>query len=223
MERREGTMRIALLGAIMAVALTAAGRGAAAPAISGDYLEARSANVYIGACHAGAEYGTMGREAVLTWRFRGGEWEGTDLTGLVAVAIMSGSDNLARPEVQRHTVLYLDAKATPEQRAALLSLLRAKHAKTFGELREVKSIPITLAETAEGYRLRAGDLVSLDVAKEPNKSCCTMPMEVWYQPFVPVAGSKIGYTAVNTFKGAAEMPNWTRVGQNSAIFGSFSF
>jgi hypothetical protein len=165
----------------------------------------------------------MGREAVLAWRFRGGEWQGVDLTGLTAVAVMAGDDNLARPEVQRHTVLYLDAAASPEQRKALLSLLQSKYGKTFGEVREVKSAPITLDQSSDAYRLRAGDILRLDVAKEPNKSCCTMPMEVWYQPFVPVQGSKIGYTALNTFSGAAKMPSWTRVHQNSAIFGTFSF
>jgi hypothetical protein len=216
-------MRTALLGAAVALAMSMAGPGSAAPAVSGDYLEARTANVYIGACHAGGEYGTMGREAVLAWHFRDGAWQGTDLKGLSAVAVMAGNDNLDRREVQRHTVLYLDAAATPAQRAALQALLQAKFGAALGEVRAVKTAPIAFEQGDASYRLRVGDQVRLDVSKEPSHTCCTMPMEVWYQPFVPVSGSKIGYTALNEFKGAAQMPSWSRVGQNSAFFGAFDF
>jgi hypothetical protein len=216
-------MRTALLGAAVALAMSMAGPGSAAPAVSGDYLEARTANVYVGACHAGGEYGTMGREAVLAWHFRDGAWQGTDLKGVSAVAVMAGNDNLDRKEVQRHTVLYLDAAATPAQREALQALLQAKFGATFGELREVKTAPIAFEQGDATYRVRVGDLVRLDVNKEPSHTCCTMPMEVWYQPFVPVPGSRVGFTALNEFKGTAQMPSWSRVGQNSAIFGAFGF
>jgi len=213
-------MRIALLG--MALLLTAAGRGMAAPALSGDYLEARTANVYIGACHAGSEYGTMGREAVLAWRVREGAWNGTDVSGLAAVAVMAGNENLARGDVKRKSVLYLDGAATPAQCAALEAMLRARYGASLGEIQRVLTAPITFSEADGTYRLRVGDAVRLDVNKEANRTCCTMPMEVWYQPFVPVQGSRIGYTAMNEFRGAAQMPAWSRVGQNSAIFGTFA-
>lgn len=213
-------MRNALFG--IALALGVAGPATAAPAITGDYLEARTANVYVGACHAGSEHGTMGREAVLAWRIREGVWNGTDVSGQVAVAVMAGNENLERADVKRATVLYLDAAASPAQRAALESLLRTRYGKALGEVKSVQSAPITLAEGEGSYRLRVGDSVRLDVNKEANRTCCTMPMEVWYQPFVPVKGSRIGYTALNQFDGARSMPSWSRVGQNSAIYGAFT-
>jgi hypothetical protein len=213
-------MRIALLG--LALLFTAAGRGMAAPQVSGEYLEARTANVYIGACHAGSEYGTMGREAVLAWRVQEGAWNGTDVSGLAAVAVMAGNENLARDDVKRHSVLYLDAAASPAQRAALEAMLRARYGAALGEVQRVLVAPIAFTNAAETYRLRVGDIVRLDVNKEANHTCCTMPMEVWYQPFVPVQSRQIGYTAMNAFRGADQMPSWSRVGQNSAIFGTFT-
>lgn len=216
-------MRIALLGAAAALLLTVATRGSAAPVVSGDYLEARTANVFIGACHAGSEYGTMGREAVLAWRFREGTFQGADLSGLAAVAVIAGNENLSRNDVKRRSVLYLDASATPKQRAALRALLEAKYGAALGTVLAVKPAPITLEEMKTGYRLRVADAVRLDVSKEADRSCCTMPMQVWYEPFIPVNGSKIGYTALNAFAGAETLPSWSRVGQNSAIFGTFGF
>jgi hypothetical protein len=207
----------------MVLALTATGQGLAAPSVSGDYLEARTANVYIGACHAGSEYGTMGREAVLAWRIREGVWKGTDVSGLSAVLVMAGNDNLEREDVKRQSVLYLDAAASPSQRTALESMLRARYGKALGEVQRVQSAPISFADSKGSYRLRVGETVRLDVNKEANRTCCTMPMEVWYQPFVPVQGSRIGYTAMNAFNGAERLPSWSRVGQNSAIFGTFAF
>jgi hypothetical protein len=216
-------MRSVLLGGALAIGLAMAQSATAAPTVTGEYLEARTANVYIGACHAGSEFGTTGREAVLAWRIGGGEWQGQKLKGLAAVAVMAGNDNLSRDDVRRQTMLYLDASATDPQRKALLSLLREKYAATFGEIVGVTAAPITFGDRENVYVVRVGDTVRLDVKKEANKTCCTMPMEVWYQPFVPVRDQRIGYSSVNEFKGAAQLPSWTRRNQNSAIFGSFGF
>src|SRR5579872_2344797 len=70
----------------------AAGTGAAAappptPAartLSGEYVEARTCNVYTGACHANGEMVTAGREAVLAWQIKQGTVEGVKVDGLNA-------------------------------------------------------------------------------------------------------------------------------------------
>jgi len=48
-------------------------------------------------------------------------------------------------------VVYLDARATPAQRSALLALLQA-HGEWPGAGRPVKSVPIRFAKTARGYK-----------------------------------------------------------------------
>ena len=48
-------------------------------------------------------------------------------------------------------VVYLDARATPAQRAALLGLLQA-HGEWPGAGRPVKSVPIRFVKTAHGYK-----------------------------------------------------------------------
>ena len=50
--------------------------------VQGEYLEARSVSVYVGACHYGAEYVEGGREATLVWNIHQGTWKGVSLEGL---------------------------------------------------------------------------------------------------------------------------------------------
>src|SRR5438105_15674801 len=83
--RRIDTMRL-LLGSAATVLLAAAGSAAiAAPTLKGDYVEARTCNVYIGACHANGEKVTSGREAIMAWNITGGEVDGYKMAGLKAV------------------------------------------------------------------------------------------------------------------------------------------
>src|SRR5688572_28946884 len=120
-------MRMALLGSALALCIgILSGPALADSGVTGDYLEARSCNVFIGGCHYGAEFVTTGREAVMAWRVGSGALGGVDVSGLTAAAVMSADLNLAEPQAKRSTILYVDASATPAQRAALENALKAK-------------------------------------------------------------------------------------------------
>ena len=62
--------------------------------ITGEYLEARSVNVYVGACHFGSEYVEGGKEATIVWNIEQGMWQGVSLRGLTVVAVVSAQKNL---------------------------------------------------------------------------------------------------------------------------------
>lgn len=47
--------------------------------IYGDYVEARTADVYTGPCFANSEVGLTGQLAVMGWKVTKGSWSGTDL------------------------------------------------------------------------------------------------------------------------------------------------
>ena len=60
----------------IALLLTVPGALATQPeTVQGEYLEARSVSVYVGACHYGAEYVEGGREATLVWNIHQGTWK----------------------------------------------------------------------------------------------------------------------------------------------------
>src|SRR5881397_781017 len=58
------------------------------PAISGDYLEVRSCDIYTGACVANSEMGLSGKEGMLVWRVKHGAWKGASLDGLSVAAVV---------------------------------------------------------------------------------------------------------------------------------------
>ena len=63
--------------------------------IAGDYLEARTCDVYTGPCFANAEIGMTGRNALMAWSVEDGTWKGVDLTGLKVAAAIQACDTLA--------------------------------------------------------------------------------------------------------------------------------
>ena len=119
----------------IALLLTVAGAFATQPeTVQGEYLEARSVSVYVGACHYGAEYVEGGREATLVWNIRQGTWKGVSLEGLTVVAVVTAKNNLAVDINTRRSILYLDEKATSEQRTALIDLMTTKRGEMLGEI-----------------------------------------------------------------------------------------
>src|ERR1039458_3035259 len=50
--------------------------------VSGNYMEARTADVYTGPCFANGEVEINGKEAVFGWKIANGAWQGVNLAGL---------------------------------------------------------------------------------------------------------------------------------------------
>src|SRR5437870_9776060 len=95
--------------------------------IHGDYVEARTADVYTGPCFANAEVGLVGNLAVFGWKINRGEWHGTSLDGLSVVAAVKARNTLGdvyESAYPVHAVLIVDSGANPEQRLALQSFAK---------------------------------------------------------------------------------------------------
>ena len=67
--------------------------------IQGDYVEARTAEVFAGGCIMASEAETVGRHAVMAWRVTGGAHEGVVLDGLSVVAAVVGDRNLGIEDI----------------------------------------------------------------------------------------------------------------------------
>ena len=85
--------------------------------IVGDYVEARTASVFAGACHYNGELVTTGRDAVAAWSFNSGTYNGVDLAGVTAMAAVSSQDNLGQ-NAARKTELVIDSNASDAQASA---------------------------------------------------------------------------------------------------------
>jgi hypothetical protein len=214
-------MRLSYLGAALAATLLASG-ASAAPAVTGDYVESRSANVFVGACHHEGEIQTAGRNAVLAWNITGGEYDGVSLKGVTAVAVVAGDKHLGLPDAKRRSVLYVSDQATPEQREALVALLKDRAAKALGEVVGVKSAPVTFDASGDLYRVHAAGSVHMKIRKQVAELCCKQPYQMWGAPFVPVAAAKAGYCVGVEYKDKELLQTWSSTDQNNAYFGQFS-
>ena len=182
----------------IALLLTVAGVFATQPeTVQGEYLEARSVSVYVGACHYGAEYVEGGREATLVWNIHQGSWKGVSLEGLTVVAVVTAKNNLAIDTKTRRSVLYLDEKATSEQRAALTGLMTTKRGELLGEIVRTESAPIAFTKEDVKYDLRVGQVLTLSVSRYPCQNC-TQPHQIWYKPLeqldTPIVGKSTSYS-----------------------------
>src|SRR5580658_8313733 len=94
---------------------------AAAPSsstITGDYVEARTASVFAGACHYNGELVTTGNDAIMAWNFASGSFNGVDLSGVRAMAAVTSDANLGDDHATRKSELVIDPSVSPMQAAA---------------------------------------------------------------------------------------------------------
>ena len=207
--------------AALAVALSAGG-ASAAPAVTGDYVESRSANVFVGACHHEGEVVSAGRNAVLAWNITDGEKNGVSLRGVTAVAVVAADRYLGQDDAKRKSVLYVSDAATPEQREAVVALLKERAPVALGELVAVKSAPIKFESDSDQYRVNVQGIAFMKIKKEIAQLCCKQPYQVWGKPFVPVTAPKTGYCVNVEYKDAGLLRGWSATDQNNAFFGAFS-
>ena len=192
--------------------------------LEGVYVEARSAQVFIGGCIWNSEAMTIGREAVMAWRIDRGTVDGVDVGGLSIVAAIAGEENLAiNPDAARRTVLFVDVEGSPAQQEALAGRYAADNARMFGEVVAVNAAPISFEETADGYRVHAGDDVALEAKAlhVDHKELNQCGEAQWYEPFVELNDSSLGIAVQHAYRGEALSTRWSDPDKQSAFFGRF--
>ncbi len=211
------SLLFALVGAL------ALGTQAERTSVTGDYVEVRTASVFAGACHYNGELMTTGRDALMAWRVASGQWQGVDLKGVRAVAIVSADANLADAATARSTEIVVDSAASEAQTGALVAALRSQYGATLGHVLVVRRAPVSFEREREAYSVSVPNVAELTVRAMPNRECCKMPHLVWYNPLVPLAGRKVGLTQLAHYHGDAVGESWQQTGENSAFYGSFAF
>ena len=86
-----------LLWSALAISLAASSSFAgnlASGSIYGNYVEARTADVYTGPCFANSEVGLTGQLAVFGWKVTKGSWNGVALDDLGVVGVVRASSTL---------------------------------------------------------------------------------------------------------------------------------
>jgi hypothetical protein len=193
------------------------------PVVQGDYVEARTASVFAGACHYNSELVTSGRDAVMAWKISSGSANGVNLAGVKAMAVISCESNLSDDGAARRSEITIDNEASDAQAAAMVQLLSVRCGKSLGQIVAVRRGPVNFQHIGGQYEVNAAGFASMSVAAMPNSECCTQPNLVWYSPLIQLNGRMVGYTRTAAYTAGTVGDSWQRSDENSAFYGSFSF
>ena len=209
------------------IALLLSATPAWAGAVVGQYVEARTAEVFAGGCIMSSEAETIGRQAVMAWRIDAGVHHGQVLDGLRVVAAVSGDRNLGIREIGGESpsfvraVVYVDERATDAQRTALADLALALSRGLITEVVQVTPVAIRFDDTADSIAVVAGQS-QLTVRKsvEHGPACGAMK---WFTPFSVVDTPALGTALAHEFTGRGLDARWSAPNRKSAYFGAFTF
>lgn len=221
-------MQRVYLVAASAVALLMSSTGFAAE-ISGEYLEARTCDVYTGPCFANAEMGLAGKKALMAWKIEQGQWNEVSVEGLTAALVVKAEGTLGSTEVfemepgRVKSVVLVDEKADEEQKAALVDFVK----ETAGPLAEnvvaVHRAPLTLKNDHLARRgvFQAGDFARIETRALTDADCVCTNEIVYYRPLTDVENPSPAYTKTMAYRGDALNNRWTMHGLRSAFLATF--
>ncbi len=224
-------MRKAVLAAVLLLVAT---MGAAAAQISGNYIEARTASVYVGACFANSEMGLTGQEAVLGWQITNGSWNGVPLAGLSVVGVVRAKDTLgAVANNPAASVVIVDQKATPEQSRALVGFVRSSAPELFSRVLHVERAPIEFyvgeSHSGNGHefhgptaRLVVGDFARVVTRAIQHSDATCANAEIYYQPLATVEQFEPAFVTSHEYKGNGLGSTWNVPNRPSAFVGTFA-
>ena len=210
----------------LALALSIAGLGAAAD-IHGEYVEARTADIYTGPCFANSEVELTGNLAVLGWKIETGVWRGVSLAGLSVMGIVHAESTLGdfmHPEVVgARAVIIVDERATAEQRIALGQFAKQMGGDLLKNVVRTDARPITFTRgDMREAKMVAGELAKVETRalEETDKICHNEA--VWYKPLTQLDHAMAAYTVEQSYQGKGLNTTWSYPGKRSAYVGTFS-
>ena len=197
--------------------------------VIGDYVEARTAEVFAGGCIMNSEAETAGRQAVMAWRVTSGHVNGVVLDGLIVAAALAADRNLGMREMggeaphDIRAIVTVDERASASQRDALVQLARDLSGGLITEIVRVDVAPVRFTTTATQIELNAADVLTLTVNKEMkhDPSCGATQ---WFKPFSSqLTSSAMGTAEAHAFSGVGLGSKWSAPHKRSAFWGTFAY
>lgn len=197
--------------------------------VRGSYLEARTADVYTGACFANSEVGLVGNLAVFGWHIDNGSYEGVSLEGLSVVGVVKSKNTLGDVHVDSNpakSVLIVDDRATPVQRLALAAFAKRMGGDLLQDVVRVEYQPVGIEFENNDLHSRkatltAGTLATIQTRAINKGDHVCSHEETWYNPLTKVDHAMPAYTMVNSYSGKELGSTWSSPDKRSAFVGSF--
>ena len=219
-----------LIATVSLAVISVAGLASAAGNnVRGEYVEARTADVYTGACFANSEVGNTGDVAVMGWRVSKGNFNGVSLDGLNVVAVVRGQGTLGFVDGTAYpvkSVLILDERASVEQRQALQGFAQRMGGDLLSNIVRVDSAPIEFSLEENNVHmaaatLKAGNLAAIRTRAMNKKDHVCSNEEVWYLPLTKVKHAMPAVAMEHRFKGEGLGMKWSSPDKRSAFVADF--
>jgi hypothetical protein len=215
-----------LLTALFVGLVSAPFVAAKTPSLTGTYVEARTEEVFAGGCVMNSEAGTSGREALLAWKVDRGAFQGVPLNGLSVVAAVAADANLGVHEIggevaKTRSAIFVDERATPAQRKALVAMARQLSKGVIDTVVEVAPTAIRFVDAGHAIEV-AAQPIRLTVEKHMMHDP-TCGGRQWFHPLSVVDNPTMGTTAENAYSGTSLGTKWSDPDKHSSFFGTFSY
>ena len=210
----------ALLLCGLAVALAQSVFGSPAPC--GTLIELHSCELYAGGCIVSSESTLGGRYMLRAWNFSGGEFAGTDLTGLQVAVLQSADDNLAEQATKPgKAVVYLPQTATAAQQAALVAWIKEMEPQLGTASLQTRTTQLSFRRTKAGYDFSAGRYASVSTA--PLETCKTGACgeALWYSPRSEASVFTVAVDRVSEVAEPLLELKWRDAGRRSVFLARF--
>src|SRR5215472_6668031 len=195
--------------------------------IKGQYLETRSADVYVGQCFANGEVNLTGSEAIVAWHIQEGQWDGVSLAGLNVVGAIKAQATLGDPYARPYpakSVLIVDRQATPQQRQALINFAQEMGGQLLSHVVKVVDAPIdmeVLQQHSAQARLQAGDFVTVETRAIGEKDHLCGNESTFYPPLTETTHAMPAVAVTDEYRGHDLDMSWTLHDKRSAFVGTF--
>jgi hypothetical protein len=197
------------------------------PQIRGQYLETRSADVYVGQCFANGEVNLAGSEAIVAWHVQEGRWDGVSLAGLTVVGAVKAQATLGDPYAKPYpakSVLIVDKQATPQQRQALINFAQEMGGPLLRNVVRVVDAPVDM-EVLEKHgaraRLQAGNFVTVETRSIGEKDHLCGNESTFYPPLTQTTHAMPAVAMTDEYRGQDLNTSWTLHDKRSAFVGTF--
>ena len=195
--------------------------------IKGQYLETRSADVYVGQCFANGEVNLTGSEAIVAWHIQQGKWDDVSLDGLTVVGAVKAQATLGDPYAKPYpakSVLVVDKQATPQQRQALINFAQEMGGQLLSHVVRVVDAPIDmeiLQQHSARARLQAGDFVTVETRAIGEKDHLCGNESTFYPPLTETTHAMPAVAVTDEYRGHDLDMSWTLHDKRSAFVGTF--
>jgi hypothetical protein len=212
-----------LLGAAALLCLTPA---LPAAGITGQYIEARTCDVWTGPCFANAEMNLGGKHALMGWRVDQGTLDGVKLDGLGVVAVVAARDTLGMTQTgPAKAVLIVDDRADKAQREALVRLAKEQGGDLIKNVVGVQTarVDLDVCGCAEGGcgTLKAGPArIETRCLDDKHDKVCGNE-SAFYPPLARNVKVRAALAVENRYSGTGVNETWSDAGRRGAYLGSF--